>query len=244
LLGETREMLESFEGVLLHTHASENMHEVEAVRERCGMENIEFLEHSGLLSPRACLAHCIHLNEREINILHQTHTNVVHCPSSNLKLGSGIAGIPNLMNRGINVSIGADGAPCNNTLDMFQEMRLASLMQKPVHGSTAMPAKSVFEMATRGGARALGLESEIGSIEVGKKADLVLLNLNNVWNPVGEDNLFSSIVYSAGPENVDSVMIDGTWVYRKKEFVGFDPQTIFDGARRELKQLLGRANYN
>src|SRR5207249_4392569 len=142
--------------------------------------------------------------------------------------------------KGINVSLGADGAPCNNSLDMFQEMRLASLIQKPVHGPTAMPAQTMFTMATIGGARTLGLEREIGSIEVGKKADIVVLDLNDVWNPVGDDNVYSSIVYSASPENVDSVMVDGKWVYRRKEFVGMNEENIVRTSREELKHLLAR----
>ena len=140
------------------------------------------------------------------------------------------------MNQHINVSLGADGAPCNNTLNMFQEMRLASLLQKPFHGTTAMPAKTVMRMATQNGAKALGLENEIGSIEIGKKADLVLLDLNHVSNPVGDD-VYSSLVYSSGPENVDSVMIDGKWVYRKKAFIGIDETRLLDDAKKELNQL-------
>ncbi len=240
LLHSTREMLNSLDGVLFHTHASENTGEVDAVRKRCHMENIEYLNHLGLLSTKACLAHCIHLTNNEIDILAQTRTNVTHCPSSNLKLGSGIAKIPLLMDRNINVALGADGAPCNNSLNMFQEMRLASLLQKPLHGPTAMPAKRVFSMATMGGAKALGMEREIGSIEVGKKADLVLLDLRNVWNPIEQENLFSSIVFSASPENVDSVMINGKWVYRKKEFVSIDVERIMHTSSLELKQLHNR----
>lgn len=241
LLHATREMIENFSGMLLHTHASENTVEVQAVRERCKMENIEYLHHLKLLSDRTCLAHCVHVNEREIEFLAETQTNIAHCPSSNLKLGSGIATIPHLLSRRINVSLGADGAPCNNTLDMFQEMRLASLLQKPAHGPTAMDARTVFEMATICGARALGLAHEIGSIEVGKKADCVLLDLDRVWNPLlPDENLYSSIVFSAGPENVHSVMIDGRWVYRNKQPVGFDEGRIREQGRTELKKLLDR----
>ena len=241
LLNGVREMMTSFDGVLFHTHASENTNEVEAVRMRCRMENIEYLHHLGLLSHRSCLAHCIHLTDAEIGILSGTHAHVAHCPSSNLKLASGIAKIPCLLERGINVSLGADGAPCNNSLDMFQEMRLASLIQKPVHGPTSMPAREVFMMATRAGAKALGLERELGSLEPGKKADLVLLNLNHPWDPVEKENIYSSIVYSGGPENVDSVMIDGRWIYRAKVFNGIDVERIVRRAEAELTQLLARA---
>ncbi|MBI3765384.1 MAG: amidohydrolase family protein, partial [Ignavibacteriales bacterium] len=241
LLREAHDMMTNVPGMLFHTHASENKNEIQAVYQRCNMANIEFLHHLGLLSERSCLAHCVHPNETEIGILQSTKTNVSHCPSSNLKLGSGIAPIPTYLTRGINVSLGADGTPCNNSLNMFQEMRFASLVQKPAYGPTSMPANIVFEMATRGVAKTLGLEHEIGSIEVGKKADLVLLDLHRIWNPlIQDDHLYSAIVYSAGPENVDSVMIDGRWVYRKTELLGTDEHSLVDAAAKELKNLLNR----
>ena len=243
LMKEAHEIMRSLPGALFHTHASENVHELEEVRKRCNLDNIEFLHHLGLLSERACLAHCIHVSPAEIGILESTKANVAHCPSSNLKLASGIANIPGFIDRGVNVSIGADGAPCNNSLDMFHEMRLAAVVQKPRHGPRAMSARTVFGMATRGGARSLGLEDQIGSLEPGKKADLVLLDLNRVWNPLREDeDPFASIVYTAGPENVDSVMIDGKWVLRNRELTTIDEERILAGARGELKQLLSRTH--
>lgn len=242
-LKEAYEMTKNFDGMLFHTHASENKGEIQAVRERCKMDNVEFLNHLGVLSKNSVLAHCIHLSENEIQIMKDTKANIAHCPSSNLKLGSGVANIPRYLEENISVSLGADGAPCNNNLDMFQEMRLAGLIQKPIHGPTAMPVKTIFEMATIGGAKALGLENEIGTIEVGKKADIVLLDLQSFWNPLIQDeasDLYSTIVYSANPSNVDSVMIDGKWVYRKKDFTGIDEDLILTNARNELKKLLGR----
>ena len=241
LMRDAYEMINSFHGMLFHTHASENKIEIERVRNRCKMDNIEFLHELGLLSERTCLAHCVHLNENEFKLLKSTKTNVTHCPSSNLKLGSGIANIPKLLKMGVTVSLGADGAPCNNNLNMFQEMRLASLIQKPLHGPTAMTAKSVFEMATINGARALGLGNEIGSIEVGKKADLTFLNLANIQNPYSTlNNIYSSIVFSSGSENVDSVMIDGTWIFRKKEFLTLDEHKSIAEATTELQKLIQR----
>jgi len=241
LMRDAYEMTTGFGGMLFHTHASENRDEMQAVRERCGMGNIEFLNHLGVLSEKTCLAHCIHVSEKEIGLLQSTKTNVAHCPSSNLKLGSGIADIPAFIGKRINVTLGADGAPCNNTLDIFQEMRLTSLLQKPFHGPESMPARSVFEMATLCGAKALGLDKEIGSIEAGKKADIVLLDLEKVWNPDarGED-LYASIVYSGGPENVDSVMVNGKWVYRKREFTGIDEERIVFDSKEELRKLINR----
>jgi cytosine/adenosine deaminase-related metal-dependent hydrolase len=243
LMQEAFAMTEGLEGALFHTHASENLREVKAVRDRCRMDNVEYLDHLGLLSHKSCLAHCIHLSEKEVGLLKKSRTNVAHCPSSNLKLASGIANIQRYVAEGINVALGADGAPCNNNLNMFQEMRLASLLQKPVHGAAAMPAGRVFRMATHGGAKALGLDREIGSIESGKKADIVLLDLERVWEPVTSDRadaLYSAIVYSAGPENVDSVMIDGKWVYRAGEFAALDEGSILREGRKQLKDLLNR----
>lgn len=244
LIREAYEMTVSFDGMLFHTHASENKTEVRAIRDRCKMENIEFLDFLHVLSEKACLAHCIHVNDREVDILKTTNSNVAHCPSSNLKLGSGIANISKLQNHGINVTLGADGAACNNNLNMFQEMRLASLLQKPLQGPIALPAKQVFKMATIGGARALGLESVIGSIEVGKKADIVLLNLERIWNPIiTNKDIYSTIIYSAEPANVDSVMIDGKWVYRKEVFVDIDEGKILREAKIQLNDLLARVEY-
>jgi cytosine/adenosine deaminase-related metal-dependent hydrolase len=241
LMREVAELLEAFPEMLLHTHACENRKEIAAVRSRFGMDNIEAIEAFRLLSGRSCLAHCVHVSDREVDLLAASGASIAHCPSSNLKLGSGIADVPRFLGRNIRVGLGADGAPCNNTLDLFHEMRLAAAMQKPAHGPAAMPARTVFELATIGGARALGLDGEIGSLEAGKKADLVILDLRKPWNPLmSDDDPFTSLVYSATPENVDSVMIDGRWVYRRREFVGMDPERTLRDARTELRALLER----
>jgi cytosine/adenosine deaminase-related metal-dependent hydrolase len=175
-------------------------------------------------------------------MLRDRKAKVLHCPSSNLKLGSGVARVPELLSRGISVSLGADGAPCNNTLDMFEEMRLAALIQKPQHGPEAMNAQTVFEMATRGGAAALGLEPDIGSIEPGKKADIVLVDLENVWNPYGAADVYSTIVYSGSPDNVHSVLVDGRWLYRNREHTMLDQARVVRNATHELHLLLERVN--
>jgi 5-methylthioadenosine/S-adenosylhomocysteine deaminase len=241
LMQEAFDMALNTSGILFHTHASENKNEIERVFERCNMSNIEFLNHLGLLSNKSVLAHCIHLNKNEFDIIQETKTNVSHCPSSNLKLGSGIANVPEFLSRNISVSLGADGAPCNNNLDMFQEMRLASLIQKPIHGSTSMPAEIIFRMSTINGARALGLEHEIGSIEPGKKADLAILDIEQMHNPlIPINNLYSSIVYSASPENVVSVMIDGKWVYKNKQHYTIDSERVLSTAREDLHSLISR----
>ncbi len=242
LLREAHAMTASFPGMLFHTHAAENRREMDAVRKRCGADNIEFFEKLGILRANTCLAHCIWISEKEIALLREKDARVLHCPTSNLKLGSGIAPVPELLSRGISVSLGADGAPCNNTLDMFQEMRHAALIQKPVHGAQAMPAAAVFELATRGGAHALGLAGDTGSLEPGKKADIVLLDLGRLWNPADESNPYSAIVYSGTPENVRYVMIDGAWVYRDGAHTTLRPGAIAASAKKELRLLLDRVH--
>jgi len=245
LLQEAYEMTRSFPGMLYHTHAAESRQEMDAVRKRCHMDNVEYFEKLQILQTNTCLAHCIWLNQREIQLMADRDAKVAHCPSSNLKLGSGVAQVPELLSRGIAVSLGADGAPCNNTLNMFEEMRLAALIQKPLHGPSAMNARTVFEMATIGGARALGMEREIGSITPGKRADMAFLDLTNVWNPYidqREDGMYSSIVYSCSPENVRSVMVDGRWLYRNGVHTSLDVSAVLSTAREELKHLLGRVH--
>lgn len=244
LLRDAYAMTADFPGMLFHTHASENRHELEAVRVRCGMDNVAYFEHIGVLQPNTCLTHCIWLNEEEIAAMRERNASVLHCPSSNLKLGSGIADIPRLMSEGIRVSLGADGAPCNNRLDMFSEMHLAALIQKPGYGPTAMPARSVLRMATAGGAAALGIDGETGSIASGKRADLMLLDLHQPWStPAGStlDALAALIVHGCTPGNVESVMIDGRWVYRHREHTTLDVDRALRDGDIELRSLLNRA---
>lgn len=208
------------QGALIHTHASENLKEIEMVKKLVHCENVEYLHQLGMTSNRLVLAHCIWLKPNEKKILETTGTHVVHCPCSNMKLASGFAHVPDLLKRGINVALGADGAPCNNTLNMFQEMRLAALIHKPGAGPMAMRAQEVLDMATLGGAKALGWQDDIGSIEAGKKADLVALNLQTVRNtvPAGLETdpgaIASSVVYSTSPSEVLWTMVDGKMVFK------------------------------
>ncbi len=247
LLREAGSLAAGFRGALVHSHASENRLELDAVRKRCGVGNIEYFDRLGILDSRMCLAHCIWLEERELDLLAEREGRVLHCPSSNLKLGSGIANVPRMLERGIVVSLGADGAPCNNMLDMFEEMRLAALIQKPVHGAGALTAPEVFALATVGGAQALGILHDTGSIEPGKKADLVVLNLDRPWNPLRveeAEDLYSAMVYTGRPANVESVLIDGVWVYRDGAYCSLDRAKIAAEARAELAKLLRRVEWN
>lgn len=243
LMKETTNLVNDFEGSLYHTHSSENEGEIAAVRRKYGKENIEYFNSINVLSDKTVLAHAIHTNDIEVNLLKTSGTRVAHCPSSNLKLGSGIAQIPRYIDEGISVSIGADGAPCNNNLNMFTEMRLASLIQKPIHNPTVMDAKQMVRLATIEGAKALHLSQEIGSIEVGKKADLQLLNLEKATHSMidGDDNLYSSIAYAADKSDVNSVMVEGKWVVRNGTNLIYDESEMVLNGKAELKKLLDRA---
>jgi cytosine/adenosine deaminase-related metal-dependent hydrolase len=201
-------------GAVVHTHAAETPVELEIVKRETGHDEIAYLDSVGISGPRTALAHCVWVDKDAIARLARHATNVVHCPSSNLKLGSGIAPIPEMLAAGCRVGIGADGAPCNNRLDAFAEMRLAALIQKPRLGPDALPAAHVLELATLGGARAMGLEKEIGSIEVGKRADLVVLDLNGPHAQPEANDLTSRIVYSATAADVRHVVVDGRVVVK------------------------------
>ncbi|MCX7875770.1 MAG: amidohydrolase family protein [Melioribacteraceae bacterium] len=242
LLIETKEMMKEFEGSLYHTHSSENKKEVETVRNLTGKDNVEYFDSIKILDDKTVLAHCIHLSDEEISLLKNNNSRVSHCPSSNLKLGSGIANIPKLMKNNISISLGADGAPCNNSLSIFKEMHLAALIQKPIHGPTSMDALTVFRLATIEGAKALHLDNEIGSIEIGKKADFVLLDLNKNDQPINADeNIYSSIVYSADKSNVKAVFINGEIIYDNNSKNIYDENELSESAKIELKKLIERA---
>ncbi len=201
-------------GATIHTHAAETPLELQTVKQETGQDEISYLDAVGISGPRAALAHCVWVDEEGIRRLARQQTNVVHCPSSNLKLGSGIAPVPEMLAAGCRVALGADGAPCNNRLDAFEEMRLAALIQKPRLGSDALPAAQVLELATLGGARALGLEAEIGSIEPGKQADLVVLDLTGPHVVPEDADLVSRLVYGARASDVRHVIVDGRVVVR------------------------------
>jgi len=242
LLKETKSMMNDFPGSVYHTHSSENKTEIAEVRKKYNKENIEYFDSINVLDDHTILAHCIHLNENEKQILKNKNVKVAHCPSANLKLGSGIANIPEYIEREISVSIGADGPPCNNNLSVFTEMRLAALIQKPIHGPEAMDAKTVFKLANIEGAKALHIENEVGSIEIGKKADLVLIDLNSHVNSVldNDEQVYSNLVYSSSPNNVRSVMIDGKWIVTDGESLIYDKDKLRVDSIDELNELLKR----
>jgi 5-methylthioadenosine/S-adenosylhomocysteine deaminase len=240
LLTGVRDLAETY-NVKVHTHASENETEIAIVEAERGMRNVVYLDHIGLARPNLILAHSIWLDEEEKRIIKERGVKVTHCPGSNMKLASGIAQVPALLKDGIPVGIGADGAPCNNNLDMFQEMRLTAFIQKVQHGPTVMDARTVLRMATMGGAEVLGMEREIGSIEEGKLADLQLLDLDDYHAyPSYDADWFSRVVYAATRGDVDTVMIDGEIVLKDRIVRTMDKAYVLRESDRALKRLLER----
>jgi 5-methylthioadenosine/S-adenosylhomocysteine deaminase len=244
----SRELLEAVahlskeHGLVIHTHASENRDEVALIRARTGRSNIQYLADTGLTSPRLCLAHCVWVDEDEQALMADHDVKVLHCPGSNLKLGSGLAPIVEMRAKGISVSLGADGAACNNHLDMFEEMRLAAVLQSVRKTPGALTARDVVSMATREGARALGLEGEIGSIAPGKRADFILVDRNRPHLALGIDP-YSTLVYAARGTDVRTTVVDGEVLVDHFTATRWDPQEVARAARLEATALASRAGF-
>jgi len=227
--------------VIVHTHASENRDEVELVRRLSGgFSNLEYLADTGLATPHLCTAHCVWVTESEQAMLAERDVKVLHCPSSNLKLGSGLAPVTEMRARGISVSLGADGAACNNRLDMFEEMRLAATVQAVRLHPGALTARDAVWMATREGARALGMSAEIGSIEPGKRADLILIDRGRVHQSPDPDP-WSTIVYASRGTDVRLTMVDGEVLVNDFLLQGQDVSEIAANARDAARSLAARA---
>lgn len=229
-------------GLVVHTHASENRDEIALIRDRTGRSNIDYLAHTGLTSPRLCLAHCVWVDDREQSVMAEHDVKVLHCPGSNLKLGSGLAPIVEMRAKGISVSLGADGAACNNHLDMFEEMRLAAVLQAVRKGPGSLTARDVLWMATREGARAIGLERELGSIEAGKRADFFLVDRDRPQFLAVRDP-YSTLVYSARGTDVRTTVVDGEVLVDGFRPLRWDPATIAAEARVEAGRLAARAGF-
>ena len=243
----SRELLEAVAALsegqqaLVHTHASESRDELLIVRERSGgLDNLEYLASLGLANARLCVAHCVWADEREQAILARHDVKVMHCPGSNLKLGSGIAPVHEMRAKGITVSLGADGAACNNRLDMFEEMRLAALLQAIRATPGILTARDALWMATRAGARTLGLDDEIGSLEVGKRADVIVVSRDRVHLAPGPDP-YSTLVYAARGSDVRATVVDGERLVDDGVPVRVDPLEVVATARVAAADVAARA---
>ncbi|MFW5966361.1 MAG: 5'-deoxyadenosine deaminase [Persicimonas sp.] len=226
--------------LFIHTHSSETAFENEFTQRHYGMSNVEFLDEIGMTRKKSVFAHGVHVSDHECQLLAEGGTAIAHCPSSNLKLASGLADMPRYDEYGVQVSLGADGAPCNNNLDAFVEMRLAALIHKPSHGPEAMPAKRVLELATIDGARALGLEDEIGSIEVGKAADLMIVDIEDDPGCAPDGDVYARLVYSAHRHNVRHVFAGGRQLVRNRQLVGADTGRLIAEGNRARRAVAER----
>ena len=225
---------------LFHSHVAEHPGERAAVRAALGKDDIDVLRAWGAAGPRTILAHGVQLTDDEARGVAADGTRVVHCPSANLKLGSGVARVAELEALGVQLALGCDGAPCNNNLDPWQELRHAALLAKMRTSPTALPAARALRLATIDGARALGVDAEIGSLEVGKRADVIVVRIDREHEEPGGD-VFSRLVYAAKSSDVEHVLIDGEHVVKNGEHTRFDAEQVRANARREARRLVARA---
>lgn len=227
---------------LVHSHAAEHHAERVAVRELLGQDDVSALASYGITGPNAVLAHGVQLRKSEMKALGQAGTRFVHCPSANLKLASGIADVQTMLSQGMEVGIGADGAPCNNRMDIFVEMREAGLLAKARHqDASALPPMDVLSLATIRGAKVLGLDAEIGSLEEGKKADVVVVRTDTVESTPGGD-VVSRIVYCGSSRHVRHVFVDGVEIARDGAPLLLDAERVKQQASTQFGKLMGRLN--
>lgn len=227
-------------GLRIHTHIAETKGEVEDVRREYGVTPVELLREAGIFDNPVMGAHCVHLTDEDLEIMKESGAVPVHNPGSNLKLASGIARVPDMLKMGIPVALGTDGAASNNNLDMFEEIRLAALIHKGVTlDPTVVPAMTVLEMATINGAKALGLEDKIGSIEVGKRADIVLLDATGIRLRPRTD-VVSHLVYSAEGPDVEMVLVDGKVVMEQGRVTTVNQEGVLAKAEECSRRILAQ----
>jgi len=229
-------------GVPLHTHLAETTFEVEQSRREHGMPVVPWVSKQRLFDARVLAAHCVHVDEGEMTALKKAGAGVAHNPTSNLKLGSGIAPVVKMLERGVMVGIGTDGTASNNDLDMFEEMRLAALLAKGVSGDpTALPARQAVAMATRIGARATHFGALTGSLEAGKRADLIVVDLDQVHNVPrfarDPHAVYSQLVYAGKASDVVDVMCDGKWLMRDRRLLTLDEAELASAARDVARRI-------
>ena len=212
----------------IHVHLSESESEIQQIKEKYGCSPIEMAERNGLFEVPAIAAHCVQITETDMEILKAKGVSVVTNPASNMKLGNGFAPVPEMLEKGINVCIGTDGAASNNSLNLFHEMSLLALIHKGVKKTPqCISAAQNFRIATINGAKALGLSEEIGSLEVGKKADIAILNLNTP-SLTPRNNLLAGLSYSANGSEVETVIIDGKITMENRRVLTMDEEVVYE----------------
>ena len=237
LLVKVRELADEY-GMGIHIHVSETQKEINDVSEKKGLRPFEYLDKIGLLGSDVVAAHSVWLSDEEIEIIKKNDVKVSHNPCSNMKLASGIAPVSKLIEKGVCVSIGTDGASSNNNLDLIEELKTASLLQKvSTLDPKVLTSDEAIAMGTINGARTLGLEDEIGSIEVGKKADIILIDTNCANMVPDSSSLSSNVIYSANGSNVDTTICNGKILMENKKLTVLNEQEIYDKARQAIKEL-------
>lgn len=237
LLKEVRRLADET-GIGIHIHVSETQKEINDVSADKGLRPFEYLDSIGLLGPDVVCAHSVWLSDREIEIIKEKDVKISHNPCSNMKLASGIAPVSKLLENDICVAIGTDGASSNNNLDLIEELKTASLLQKVATlDPKVLTSDEAVAMGTINGARALGLDDEIGTVEVGKKADLILIDTNCANMVPDSSNLSSNIIYAANGSNVDTTICNGQILMENKELTTLDEQEIYQKAREAIDQL-------
>lgn len=237
LLIKTRQLADEH-NMGIHIHVSETEKEINDISQEKGLRPFEYLDKIGFLGPDVVAAHCVWLSDNEIEIIKKHDVKVSHNPCSNMKLASGISPVSKLIENDICVSIGTDGASSNNNLDLIEELKTASLLQKVATlDPKVLSSDEAIEMATIKGAEALGLDSEIGSIEVGKKADIILIDTNAANMVPDSSSLSSNIIYSANGSNVDTTICNGKILMESKELTFLDEQEIYAKAKQAIKEL-------
>jgi cytosine/adenosine deaminase-related metal-dependent hydrolase len=228
-----------------HTHAAENPHETARVKEITGYDNVAYFEHLGILNNHSSLAHCIWLTDNEIRLLGKHQASLLHCPSTNLKLGSGVADTNAVSRAGGNIALGSDGAPANNRLDIFNEMRLAGLLAQWKATPGQVPAQQVFGWATTGGAKALGLQGEIGVLRQGTCADMVALDSSQFsGDATNPDEVYTHLVYSTSSADVSDVWVNSRQVVAERKLLTGDLSEIRREFAMRRSEVIRRAKKN
>lgn len=226
---------------IVHSHVAEHPSERAAVRSALGQDDVDVLRAWGVFGPRAVLAHGVQLTDDEARGVAKDGTRIVHCPSANLKLGSGVARVAELDAMGVQLALGCDGAPCNNNVDPWQELRHAALLAKWRTSPTSLPARRALRLATIDGARALGLDAETGSLEIGKRADVAVVRIDREHEEPGGD-VYARLVYAAKSSDVRHVLVDGVVVVKNGEHQKLDEESVLAAARSEARALTSRAH--
>lgn len=234
ILKATAQLAAEFD-VPLHTHLSETSLEVENMRRETGMPVIPYVKKQGLFEAKVLAAHCVHIDEGEMRTLKHLGAGVAHNPTSNLKLASGVAPVTKMLEVGLNVGIGTDGPASNNDLDMFEEVRLAAILAKNhTNDPTSLPAATALTMATRLGAHAMHIGHITGSLEAGKRADLILLDISRLHNSPrfrrDPQNIYAQIVYASKSTDVTDVMVNGKWLMRDNKLLTLNESDLLKAA--------------